>query len=99
MNKFFYKSRLILASVIITLTAFTFTGSGCRLLKHDKKEIAEKKQAKADQKSNDEYLKAVKKHNKNQSKRAQAMMKQTKKDASRYNKPKKRGLFSGTKCK
>ncbi len=99
MNKSFYKSRLILASVIITLTAFTFTGSGCRLLKHDKKEIAEKKQKAADQKFNDEYVKAVKKHNKNQSKQAQAMMKQTKKDASRYNKPKKRRIFSGTKCK
>ena len=99
MNKSFYKSRLILASFIIFVTAFTFTGSGCRLLKHDKKEIAEKKQAKADQKFNDEYEKAVNKHKKNQSKQAKAMMKKTKKDAARYNKPKKRGLFSGTKCK
>jgi len=99
MNKSFYKSRLILASFIIVLTAFTFTGSGCRLLKHDKKEIAEKKQAQADQKFNDEYEKAVNKHQKNQSKQAKAMMKKTKKDAARYNKPKKRGLFSGTKCK
>jgi len=99
MNKSFYKSRLILVSAIIALTAFTFTGSGCRLLKHDKKEIAEKKQAEADQKSNDEYEKARKQHYKNQSKQAKAMMKQTKKDASRYNKPKKRGIFSGTKCK
>ena len=99
MNKSFYKNRLILAFVIIALTAFTFTSSGCRLLKHDKRQIAEKKQAQADQKFNDEYEKAVKKHNKNQSKQAKAMMKQTKKDAARYNKPKKRGLFSGTHCK
>jgi hypothetical protein len=74
-------------------------GSGCRLLKHDKKEIAEKKQAQADQKFNNEYEQAVNKHKKNQSKQAKAMMKKTKKDAARYNKPKKRGLFSGTKCK
>jgi hypothetical protein len=74
-------------------------GSGCRLLKHDKKEIAEKKQAQADQKFNNEYEQAVNKHKKNQSKQAKAMMKKTKKDAARYNKPKKRGLFSVTKCK
>lgn len=73
MNKSFYKSRLILASVIVALTAFTFTGSGCRLLKHDKKEIAEKKQAQADQKFNDEYENAVKNHRKNQSKQAKAI--------------------------
>ena len=99
MNKSFFKSRLILASVIVALTAFTLTGSGCRLLKHDKREIAEKKQEAADQKFNDEYENAVKKHTKNQSKQAKAMMKKSKKDAARYNKPKKRGLFSGTKCK
>jgi len=89
----------MLASVIIILTAFSFTGSGCHLLKHDKREIAEKKQEAADQKFNDEYVNAVKKHNKNQSKQAKAMIKKSKKDAARYNKPKKRGLFSGTKCK
>ena len=99
MNKSFFKSRLILASVIVALTAFTLTGSGCRLLKHDKREIAEKKQEAADQKFNDEDENAVKKHTKNQSKQAKAMMKKSKKDAARYNKPKKRGLFSGTKCK
>ena len=99
MNKSFFKSRLILASVIVALTAFTLTGSGCRLLKHDKRESAEKKQEAADQKFNDEYENAVKKHTKNQSKQAKAMMKKSKKDAARYNKPKKRGLFSGTKCK
>ena len=99
MNKSYHKNRLILASLIITLTAFTFMGSGCRLLKHDKKEIVEKKQAQADQKFNDEYVNAVKKHNNNQSKRAKAMMKKTKKNASKNNKSKKHGFFSGTKCK
>lgn len=68
-------------------------------MKHDKKDIAEKKQEAADQKFNDEYEKALKQHTKNQSKQAKAMMKKTKKDAARYNKPKKRGFFSSTKCK
>jgi len=99
MNKPLYTGRLLLISMIMCLTAFTFTGTGCRLLKHDKQAIAEKKQADSDKKFNEEYEKARKQHYKNQSKEAKAMMKQTKKESAKYNKPKKRKLFSGIKCK
>ena len=99
MNKSIFHGRLILLTVILLLTALTFTGTGCRLLKHDKKAVAEKKQADSDKKFNEEYEKAKKQHYKNQSKEAKAMMKQTKKESAKYNKPKKRKLFSGLKCK
>ena len=99
MNKPTYPGRFILVTLILFLTAFTFTGTGCRLLKHDKQAIAEKKQEDANKKNNDEYEKARKQHYKNQSKETKAMMKQTKKESSGYNKARKRKLFSGIKCK
>jgi hypothetical protein len=99
MNKPVFHISVIRITVILFLAIFTFTGTGCRLLKHDKQAIAEKKQADSDKKYNEEYEKARKQHYKNQSKEAKAMMKRTKKESAKYNKPKKRKLFSGIKCK
>lgn len=99
MGKRNYRSRFGMFSFILILTAITVAGSGCRLLKHDKAAAAEKKQQAADEKFNAEYDKAVKKHFKNQNKATKKMMKQTQKDAARYNKPRKHGRFSGTKCR
>jgi len=99
MNKSIFHGRFIRITVILFLAVFTFTGTGCRLLKPNKQAVAEKKQADSDKKFNEEYEKAKKQHYKNQSKEAKAMMKQTKKESAKYNKPKKRKLFSGIKCK
>ncbi len=99
MNKSVYKGRVFLISVILMLTAFTFTGSGCRLLKSDKQSVAEKKKAEADKKADAEYEKARKQHFDHQSKEAKAMMKKTKKQAAKANKSRKRKAFSGVKCK
>ena len=51
--------------------------SGCRMLKHDKKTEADKKQQAEAKKADAEYTKAGKQHNKNQSKAARKMMKST----------------------
>jgi len=99
MNKLLYQTRLILLSAILVLIVFAFTGTGCRLLKHDKQSVAEKKKEEADKKATAEYEKARKQHYEHQSKDTKKMMKQTKKESARYNKPKKRKLFSGIKCK
>jgi len=93
-----YKRRIILFLAILMLIAFNFAGTGCRLLKRDKQATAEKKMEDADKKADAEYEKARKQHYDHQSKDAKKMMKQTEKNASKYNKPKKRKAFSGTKC-
>ena len=84
--------------LIMFLTLASYTLPGCRILGRDKQSVAEKKQEEADKNAAAEYEKARKQHYKNQSKEARKRMKQTEKQASRYNKPKKRGLFAGTKC-
>lgn len=99
MKKRVFKGRMILLISIMMISAFTFTGSGCRLLKRDKQAVAEKKTAEADKKADAEYEKARENHFKHQSKEAKEMMKNTKKQAARYNKPMKRKAFSGIKCK
>jgi ABC-type cobalt transport system substrate-binding protein len=83
---------------ILLLTVFIASFSGCRILKRDKQSIADKKAEQADKKATAEYEKARKQHYSHQSKEAKKMMKKTKKNASAYNKPKKRKTFSGTKC-
>jgi type VI protein secretion system component VasK len=98
MNKPASKGRLLLLTAILVLMAFSFTGSGCRLLKRDKQSIAEKKQGEADKKATAEYEKARKQHYTHQSKEAKKMMKRTQKQASKFNKPMKRKAFSNTKC-
>lgn len=98
MNNHGYNSRIILVLTIILLAAFTFAGSGCRLLKRDKQTMAEKKKNDADKKASAEYEKARKQHYKNQSKAAKKMMKQTNRKAAKFNKPMKRKRFSSTKC-
>jgi type VI protein secretion system component VasK len=89
---------MIRLSAILILTAFIFSGTGCRLLKRDKQSMAEKKTEEANKKATAEYEQARKQHYTHQSKDAKKMMKRTKKNAAKYNKPKKRKAFSNTKC-
>ena len=98
MYKSIAKGRLILVTAIFILTAFTFTGTSCRLLHRDSEAIALKKKKASDKKDNAEYDKALKKHYKNQSKGAKKMMKHTKKSAAVFNKPMKRKHTSKKKC-
>ncbi len=99
MNQTVYKTRVFLFTSVMMLTTFTFTGSGCHVLKRDKQSIADKKAAEADKKADAEYEKARKQHYAHQNKQTKKMMKQTKKQAAKYNEPRKRKLFSGNKCK
>lgn len=100
MNRRILKSRLILASFFALLAVFTVTGTSCRLLKPNKQAVAEKKQEDANKKADAEYEKARKQHYASQNKETKIMMKQTKKNAARYNKPKKRKFyFLGVKCR
>ena len=94
-----YHSRSILLAAILILITFTFTGTGCRLLKRDKQATAEKKTEEADKKADAEYGKARKQHFDHQTKEAKKMMKRTDKQASKYNKPRKRKTFSKTTCR
>lgn len=98
MNQAAKHSRIFLLISILTLTAFTFTGTGCRLLKRDKQSVSEKKAKEADKKADAEYEKARKQHYDHQTKSAKKMMKNTDKKASKYNKPRKRKAFSKIKC-
>jgi len=87
-----------LVLIIFTIISLSITLTGCRLLRRDKSEIAEKKQAKSDQKAMEAYEKAKKQHFNNQSKETQKMMKSTKKRSSDLNKSKKRSRLNKTKC-
>lgn len=98
MNKPVYHNRLLLIAAIMMLVAFIFPATGCRLLKRDKQSMAEKKTKEADKSADDEYEKARKQLYNHQSKETKKRMKQTKKQAAKYNKPMKRKAFSGTKC-
>jgi HD superfamily phosphodiesterase len=98
MNTSTFKSRLILFTSILCLTAFCFTGTSCRLLKHDPQAKVEKKQKAEEKKINKEYEKALKEHYKHQSKGAKMMMKQTKKKASIFNRPMKRKHNTKNTC-
>lgn len=98
MHSLNFKNRIILFFFILILTAFTVGGTGCHILKKDKKTVALKKQEKADKKAVADYEKARKEYLKNQSKSTKEMMKQTRKQASKYNQPRKRGFFSSKKC-
>lgn len=84
--------------VILILSVFVLTGTGCHILKRDKQSIAEKKQEAADKKVMAEYNKGRKGHYRNQSKESKYMMKQSKKRAAKLNKSKKRGLFTSNNC-
>ena len=86
-------------AALLLLAAFSFAGSGCRLLKRDKQSVAEKKQHEADKKVSAEYDKALDQHYKNQSNDAKKMMKKTKKQASRFNKPMKRKGNTKSTCR
>jgi hypothetical protein len=99
MNKFFSKVRLFILAAFVVLIGITVAASGCSLLNRDKQSIAEKKSEEAEKKANAEYEKALKQHYNHQSKDAKKMMKNTKKQAAKVNKPKKRKWFAGTKCK
>jgi len=98
MNKPTWHGHLLLLTSILLLTAFTFTGSGCHLLKRDKQSIGAKKEEAANKKANAEYDNALKQHYKHQSKEAKKMMKHTKKQSAEFNKPMKRKRFSKIKC-
>ena len=98
MDKPNYKGRMLLLSAFLLLFSFSFTGSGCRILKRDKQSQSEKKQKAADKKATAEYEKARKQHYKHQSKEAKKMMKRTKKQAAKVNKPMKRKWFKSSKC-
>jgi len=92
------KSRLLFLAAMLFLAAFTFTASGCRLLKRDKQSMAEKKQVEVNKKASAEYEKARKKHYDHQSKDAKKMMKRTQKQATKFNQPMRRKGFNKTKC-
>ncbi|MDO9256349.1 MAG: hypothetical protein Q7U54_12610 [Bacteroidales bacterium] len=91
-------SRIFLLASILVLTTFTFTGTGCRLLKRDKRAVAEKKTEEADKKLDAEYEKARQQHYDHQTKEAKKMMKRTKKKALKSNMPKKRKAQSKNTC-
>jgi len=99
MNKIRNVRPINLFAVLLFLFALTFTGTGCSLLKKDKQSIADKKQEDANKKAVADYDKAVKQYNKHQSKETQEMMKNTKKQAAAYNKPKKHNWLFKPKCK
>jgi len=92
------KSRLLFLAAMLFLAAFTFTASGCRLLKRDKQSMAEKKQVEVNKKASAEYEKARKQHYDHQSKDAKKMMKRTQKQATKFNQPMRRKGFNKTKC-
>jgi hypothetical protein len=98
MKKSAYQGRKILIAAILCLISFSFAGTGCRLLRRDKQDIAEKKTEEANKKADAEYENARKQHYKHQSKDAKKMMKQTEKQAKKYNKPKERKFYSKKKC-
>jgi predicted tellurium resistance membrane protein TerC len=98
MNQTLKHSRIFLLTSILVLTTFTFTGTGCRLLKRDKRAVAEKKTEEADKKLDADYEKARKQHYDHQTKEAKKMMKHTKKKASKSNMPKKRKAFAPNTC-
>ncbi len=99
MNLLVNKNRIILLAAVLMLTTFTFTGTGCRVFKHDKQSIADNKAKEADKKLDAEYEKAHKKHYTNQDKETKKMMKQSKKQALKYNESRKRKSFLGIRCK
>jgi hypothetical protein len=98
MRNIFLTMFLRLVITILVLSTTMSLTSGCSILKRDKQSIAEKKQKEADKKATAEYEKARKLHNKNQSKDAKKMMKQTRKQANKYNAPRKRKGFFNIKC-
>jgi hypothetical protein len=98
MNNPLNKGRLLFLTAMLFLAAFTFTASGCRLLKRDKQSMAEKKQAEVNKKASAEYEKARKQHYDHQSKDAKKMMKRTQKQATKFNQPMRRKGFNKTKC-
>ncbi len=98
MNQTLKHSRIFLLASMLLLTTFTFTASGCRLLKRDKRAVAEKKAEEADKKLDAEYEKARKQHYDHQTKEAKKMMKRTKKKSSKSNMPKKRKAFAPNTC-
>jgi ABC-type transporter lipoprotein component MlaA len=93
-----YKHRFLLLSVILLLAGFSFTGTGCRILKKDKQTQALKKQEEADKKAAAEYEKARKQYYNRQNKDTKKMMKKTKKKAAKFNKPLKRKSIKSPKC-
>lgn len=98
-RKNWFAHRISLVLIIFSLTSLAITGTGCHLLKPDKSSVAEKKQAKADQKEAEAYKKAKKQHFDNQSKEAQKMMKSTKKKSTELNISKRRRGLNKTKCR
>jgi Sec-independent protein translocase protein TatA len=99
MNSNVSHSRIYLLTAVFILTAFTIAGTSCRLLKRDKQAMAEKKTEEADKKLDAEYESARKQHYHRQTKEAKKMMKNTEKQAAKFNKPKKRKTFSIIKCR
>jgi hypothetical protein len=52
MNILPHRTRIILLIASFLLTIFTFTGTGCRILKRDKESEADKKAEEANKKGN-----------------------------------------------
>jgi len=90
-NSFIFLIGILVISLMILPT-------GCSLLHPGNQKKVEKKQAQESKKADKEYEKAKNQHLKNQNKETIRMMKKTKKRSTMVNKPKKRGLFSSTKC-
>jgi hypothetical protein len=75
--------------LIILLLIFVTT-PGCSLFHKSSRQKSEKKMAKAEAKGNKEYENALHQHMKNQSKRAEKMMKKSKRHSDRLNRGKKK---------
>lgn len=91
-----FSLRVVIVTLFLVSSVVFFPG--CRIFKRDKQKIAEKKQAEAEKKATAEYEKARKQHYNNQSKQAKKMMKQTRKQADKYNEPKKRKSLFKESC-
>jgi hypothetical protein len=85
-----------LKNIVLILLLFTLA-PGCSLFHKSSRQKAEKKMAKAEAKGNKEYEDALRQHMKNQSKRAERMMKKSKRHSDRLNKGKKKN-HSGKHC-
>ncbi len=83
--------------LIVLILIFFAVAPGCSIFQKSSRQKAEKKMAKAEAKSNKQYEDALRQHMKNQSKRAEKMMKKSKRHSDRLNRGKKKN-HSGKHC-
>lgn len=85
--------------ILITLVCgFGIVSPGCGILKPNSKRKVEKKEEAAQKKAEKVYASARKQHYKHQSSDTRKMMKQTRRNASKFNHYKRRTGFGKTKC-